>query len=87
MRSYKLIILPRAEKELKKLPEKEFIKIDQTILHLANTPRPIGCKKLQGTVDTYRIRVGDYRILYRIEDNNLIIEVIRVANRKDAYKL
>ncbi len=85
--SYKLIILPRAEKELKKLPQKEFLKVDETILQLANEPRPAGCKKLQGIEDTYRVRVGDYRILYRIEDTQLIIEVIRIANRKDAYKL
>jgi len=85
--SYQLILLPRAEKELKKLPKKEFLKIDEIILQLADNPRPNGCKKLQGIADTYRVRVGDYRILYRIEDDRLIIEVIRIANRKDAYKL
>ncbi len=85
--AYQLIILPRAEKELKKLPTKDFSKIDGVILQLLNDPRPVGCKKLQGVADTYRVRVGDYRILYRIEDKQLVIEVIRVANRKDAYKL
>ena len=83
---YKLIILPRAEKELKKLPEKEFRKVDEAILKLANEPRPSGCKKLQGIKDTYRVRSGNYRILYRIEDDELIIEVIRIADRKDVYR-
>jgi mRNA interferase RelE/StbE len=83
---YKLIILPRAEKELKKLPVKEFRKIDEAILNLADEPRPSGCKKLQGVKDIYRIRSGNYRILYRIEDDELIIEVIRIADRKDVYR-
>ena len=83
---YDLIILPRAEKELKKLPRKEFQKIDEVILQLANNPRPNGYKKLKGLFETYRVKSGDYRILYRIEDQQLIIEVIRVANRKDAYR-
>ena len=84
--AYQLIILPKAEKELKKLPKKEFLKVDEAILMLADNPRPVGCKKLQAFHDIYRVRVGDYRIVYRIEDARLIIEVIRVANRKDAYK-
>ena len=86
MAAYQLIILPRAEKELKKLPAKDFSKIDGVILQLLTDPRPVGCKKLQGIADTYRVRVGDYRILYRVEDKQLIIEVIRIANRKDVYK-
>ena len=83
---YKLIVLPRAEKELKKLPKKEFLQIDEIILQLAYNPRPVGCKKLQGILDTYGVRVGDYRILYHIEDDHLVVEVIRIANRRDAYK-
>jgi mRNA interferase RelE/StbE len=83
--TYQLIILPKAEKELKKLPKKDFIRIDEIILGLASNPRPVGCKKLQGHADTYRIRSGDYRIVYNIEDDHLIVQVIRIANRKDVY--
>lgn len=83
---YHIIILPTAEKELRKLPLQVFLKIDEAILSLKDNPRPSGCKKLQGFVNTYRIRTGNYRILYRIEDKELIIEVIRIADRKDAYK-
>ncbi len=61
--AYELNILPRAEKELKGLPKNIFLKIDETILKLADDPRPNGCKKLKGYNDTYRVRVGDYRIL------------------------
>ncbi len=84
--SYELIILPRAEKELRKLPQQVLLKIDEAILALSDNPRPHLCKKLTGFADIYRIKVSDYRVLYRIEDKQLIIEVIRVANRKDAYK-
>lgn len=83
---YQIIILPAAERELRKLPRPAFLKIDAAILSLADNPRPVGCKRLQGFADTYRIRTGNYRVLYRIEDKELIIEVIRIADRKDAYK-
>jgi mRNA interferase RelE/StbE len=52
---------------------------------LATNPRPANCKKLKGFKGLYRIRAGDYRIIYRIEDNALIIEVIRIGDRKDIY--
>jgi len=84
--SYQIIILPAAEKELRKLPMDIFLKVDAAILELKDTPRPMGCKKLQGFTDTYRIRTGNYRILYRIEDKKLIVSVIRIADRKDFYK-
>jgi len=84
--AYQLIILPKAEKALRKLSLEIFLKIDEAILELPNNPRPAGCKKLSGFQDTYRIRVGNFRILYRNEDKELIIEVIRIADRKDVYK-
>lgn len=84
--SYHIVILPAAEKELRKLPIQVFLKVDEAILKLKDNPRPVGCKKLQGFSDTYRVRSGNYRILYRIEDKKLIIEVIRIADRKDVYK-
>jgi len=49
-------------------------------------PRPVGCKKLQGSSNNYRIRIGDYRIIYKIEDSVLRVYVVGVANRKDAYR-
>ena len=84
--SYRILITAQAEKQLKKLPKIELAKIDKHILELQYTPRPSGCKKLQGMDDVYRIRSGDYRVVYRIEDMQLIVEIIRVANRKEAYR-
>ena len=53
---------------------------------LGHVPRPAGCRKLSGTDDAYRIRVGDYRIVYQILDRVLIVYVVRVAHRKDVYR-
>ncbi len=83
---YKLVILPIAEKELKKLPLHEFLKVDAKIQNLSENARPNGYKKLRGLDNTFRIRSGDYRIVYTIEDNRLIIEIIKIGHRKDIYK-
>jgi mRNA interferase RelE/StbE len=62
-----------------------FSRIDQKILALADNPRPPGCKKLQGYRDHWRLRVGDYRIVYIIDDKVKRILVTRVAHRRDVY--
>jgi mRNA interferase RelE/StbE len=62
------------------------MKILTTVETLATDPRPEGVRKLTDTENTYRIRVGDYRVVYNISDKRLVIEIIRVRDRKDAYK-
>jgi mRNA interferase RelE/StbE len=86
MESYKVVISKSAEKEISKLPVKEVLKIKETILDLADNPRPYGVKKLEGFDDFYRIKKGNYRIIYTIEDDILTVEVLKVGNRKDVYK-
>lgn len=83
---YSLIITASAERELKKLPDKETKRIIQRIDSLAFNPRPAGCKKLRGTKDEYRVRSGDYRILYRLEEYSRQVFVHSVGNRKDIYR-
>ena len=61
-------------------------KIVESVKSLANNPRPDSCKKLKGAEQTYRIRVNDYRVLYSIVDQCLIIQVIKIGHRKDVYK-
>ena len=68
------------------LPNIYASKIDKAISGLANNPRPKGFKKLKGIAELYRIKINDYRILYNIQDNNLIIQIIKIAHRKDIYK-
>ena len=86
MESYKVVISKSAEKEISKLSVKEILKIRETILNLADNPRPFGVKKLEGFDDFYRIKKGNYRIIYTIEDDILTVEVLKVGNRKDVYK-
>ncbi|MGA0558630.1 type II toxin-antitoxin system RelE family toxin [Larkinella sp. VNQ87] len=85
MSKYKLVITKSAEKELVKLPVQVIQQIQEAVLKLADDPRPAQCKKLKGFKDLYRIRIGDYRIIYSIRDSVLIVEVLRIGNRKDIY--
>ncbi|WP_229248237.1 type II toxin-antitoxin system RelE family toxin [Dyadobacter sandarakinus] len=74
-----------AQKEIKKLQTPTAEKIFTTIRTLATDPRPSGCKKLVATKNSYRIRVGNFRILYTIEDQIKIVEVSGVKHRREAY--
>jgi mRNA interferase RelE/StbE len=86
MGSYRIEIKSSAAKELEKLPRKMIPRVVTAINELAENPRPHGVKKLAGFEHTYRIRVGDYRVLYNIFEKKLIIEIIRIRHRKDVYK-
>ena len=84
MASYNLLIKPSAAKELENLPAKLRQKIARKIQALAGDPRHHGSEKLSGE-DLYRIRQGDYRIVYGIEDKAPAIVVIRIGHRRDVY--
>jgi mRNA interferase RelE/StbE len=86
MDTYKIEWKRSATKELEKLPRPMISKIVSAVDNLSSNPFPQGVRKLVGTEDTYRIRIGDYRVLYNIIENRLIIEIVRVRHRKDAYK-
>ena len=85
MPKYEITVLPSAQKEITKLPKQVQSKILKALVSLSENPRPNGCKKLVG-IDSWRFRIGEYRIVYSITDNILTIEIIRVAHRKDAYR-
>ena len=86
MASLRLVIKRSAAKEIEKLPTKKLRRaIVMRIQSLADEPRPPGCVKISGA-EKYRIRHGAYRILYRIDGDNLIVVVVRVAHCKDAYR-
>ncbi len=82
---YKLKILPHAQKDIGHLQNKIFNNIKDKIINLANDPRPNGAIKLTNE-DGYRIRIGDYRVLYRIEDKSKEIFIYRVKHRREAYR-
>ena len=82
---YEIRILHSAEKEMEKLPAATHSRISSRILSLENNPRPRGAKKLSGR-DEYRLRVGDYRILYTISDSDSAVTIIAVGHRREAYR-
>ena len=86
MASYQIEIKPSASKELGKLPRQMAIRVVASIKELADNPYPSGVKKLSGFDRTFRIRVGDYRVLYDIYENRLVIGIIRIRHRKDVYR-
>lgn len=85
MSKYSVEIVPKAEKEFMKLPESARMKLRKQILSLENNPRPFGCKKLKET-EYYRLRSGDYRAVYSIDDNGKTVKVLSVAHRKEVYR-
>jgi len=83
---YTLFVNPKIEKELSKIDNRMALKIRTSIRSLAKDPRPKGVKKLQGSDKTYRIRVGDYRIIYEIYDSKVLILIVNVGHRKNIYE-
>ena len=82
---YKLIILRNCSKFLNKLETREYRKISQALLELEQNPRPTGVVKIKES-DYWRIREGDYRIIYNIDDSNKIITVTKIGHRREIYK-
>ncbi len=73
-------------RELRRLDRSVIPRIHETVRLLAENPYPQGCRKLQGCEDAYRVRVGDYRVIYEVVEQRLIIEIVRVRHRKDVYR-
>jgi mRNA interferase RelE/StbE len=82
---YSLLIKASATKELEAIPVKDRKRLAMRIKRLAGIPRPLGCEKLSGG-ERYRIRQGDYRILYLIEDASSTVTIIKVGHRRDVYR-
>jgi mRNA interferase RelE/StbE len=82
--SYEVLILRRAQKELADLPKVDYVRVRNAVVALANDPRPAGCKKLAGR-EGWRIRSGDYRVIYEIDDAGEKITVLHIGHRRDVY--
>lgn len=83
---YQVLIEKKAEKDLKDLPSDFFKLIIKHILALKENPRPSGCRKIVGSENDWRIRVGSYRIVYEIQDKEKTVKIYRVKHRKDVYR-
>lgn len=85
MESYRIVIKKSAAKEIERIEKKDRIRIIDKIRSLAEDPHPVGSKKLSRQ-EKYRIRQGNYRILYQVKNEELIINVVKVGHRRDIYK-
>jgi mRNA interferase RelE/StbE len=84
--AYRLAIRPAAERDLRALPPDMLARVDARIRALADQPRPHGVERLRGPQGGLRLRVGDYRILYDVDDAQQIVIIGRVRHRRDVYR-
>lgn len=85
MDSYAVQLKPSARKELELLPDSILGRVVNKLEFLRQDPRPPGCKKLKGYKDQWRIRIGDWRVVYIVDDAAKLISVTRIAHRREAY--
>ena len=86
MANYEIEVSSTAEKQLRKLSQKDQISILKRIQELSGEPRPNHSRKFRGQKNIYRVRVGNYRILYSIEDRRLTVIILKVGHRRDVYR-
>jgi mRNA interferase RelE/StbE len=83
---YEVYLERSAENDLKRPPTSTFHRIVHQIKTLAENPRPSGCRKITGSKNDRRIRIGDYRVLYEVNDRAKAVRVMRVRHRREAYR-
>jgi mRNA interferase RelE/StbE len=83
--SYNLVTKKSAERELRAIPKQDLRRVVMRIQGLAHQPRPTGCEKLSGQ-ERYRIRQGDYRIVYAVDDEQRTVEIVKIGHRRDVYR-
>ena len=86
MASYRIEVSATAEKQLRKLPRDDQIRVLRAIRPLATEPTPAGSRKVRGYDDVFRIRVGTYRVLYRVEGRRILIVILKIGHRRDVYR-
>jgi mRNA interferase RelE/StbE len=84
--NYSVEVKPSARKELESLPDNVLARVLQKMNSLRTAPRPAGCKKLKGYKDQWRVRVGDWRVVYIIDDAAKLISITRIAHRREVYE-
>jgi len=86
MAKYKITIKKSAAKELGDIPKKDLRRIVKRIQSLALNPKPQGCQKLSSQ-SRFRLRQGDYRIVYSVDDNGCIVDIVKIGHRREIYRL
>ncbi len=85
MAAYSIYFRNSVEKELKRIPKRDLSRLLERIKALGDEPRPQGCEKLSGQ-ERYRVRQGNYRVIYSVQDNELTVWVVKVGHRRDVYR-
>lgn len=83
---YEVLLERAAERDLRQLPADDFRRIISHIKALAENPRPSGCRKIVGSKNDWRIRIGNHRVIYEIDDKTRTVRVMRVRHRREAYR-
>jgi len=83
---YAVLLESRAERELKKLPEEIFHRVIPRLRGLADNPKPSGCRKISGSKDDWRIRIGEYRVIYEIDEISKTVKIMRIRHRREVYR-
>jgi mRNA interferase RelE/StbE len=83
--TYTVLILRRAQRELQRLPQEDYERVREALRGLAQHPRPPGCLALTGRAG-WRIRIGDYRVIYEIDDVQHTVTIVHVGHRRDVYR-
>jgi mRNA interferase RelE/StbE len=83
---YEVLLERRAERDLKNLSQEMFYRIIPKIKVLSENPKPAGCRKITGSKNDWRIRIGDYRIIYEIDEKEKAVKVMRIRHRREVYK-
>jgi mRNA interferase RelE/StbE len=83
--TYTVLILRRAQRELQRLPQEDYERVREALRGLAQHPRPPGCLALTGRAG-WRIRIGDYRVIYEIDDMQHTVTIVHVGHRRDVYR-
>ena len=86
MSDYSVEVKPSARKELEALPDSVLARVVRRIESLGHAPRPAGCKKLKGYKDQWRVRAGDWRVVYIVDDAAKSVRVTRIAQRREVYE-
>ncbi|MCD6237862.1 MAG: type II toxin-antitoxin system RelE/ParE family toxin [Thermotogae bacterium] len=83
---YEIYLERAAERDLKRISAKQFQHIISKIKVLAANPRPTGCRKITGSKSDWRIRIGNYRVIYEIDDKEKIVRILRIRHRREVYR-
>ncbi|MBN2317608.1 MAG: type II toxin-antitoxin system RelE/ParE family toxin [Acidobacteria bacterium] len=86
MAQYKIEISATAERQLKKIRREDQVRILGAVSLLARNPHPDGCRKMSGYDDVYRIRVGNYRVIYEIDGKRIVVVILKIGHRREIYR-